>query len=68
MRVWFPLGPQLLAEAGTSAANRKERATARPAAATTGDEDATEEDSRTPATTARARKRADNKTQRRDTK
>ncbi len=40
---------------GPSAANRRERATARPTAATTEDEDATEEDNRTHARTAPAK-------------
>ncbi len=37
-----------------NAASRREAATARPTAATTGDEDGTEEDNRRPATTAPA--------------
>ena len=49
------------------ATNRKERANAKRRAATTGDEDGTEEDNRTPATTARATKRAGNRTQQPDT-
>jgi len=49
------------------AANRRERASAKPTAATTGDEDGTEEDDRTQPTTARATKRAGNRTQQRDT-
>jgi len=51
------------AGARANAANRRDAATARPAAATTGDEDETEEDNRPPATTAPATKRAGNKTQ-----
>ena len=49
------------------ATNRKERATAKRTAATTGDEDGTEEDNQPPATTAPATKRAGNRTQRPDT-
>ena len=49
------------------AANRKERATAKRRAATTGAEGDTEEDDRTQPRTARATKRADNRNQRRDT-
>ena len=40
---------------------------AAPTAATRGDRDGTEEDNQPPATTARAMKRAGNRTQRRDT-
>ena len=50
-----------------NAANRRERANATRTAATTGDEGETEGDDRTQPTTARATKRADNRTQRRDT-
>ncbi len=43
-----------MAQRLTNGANRKDAATARPTAATTGDEAGTEEDNRTPATTAPA--------------
>jgi hypothetical protein len=48
-----------------SAANPKERANARRAAATTGDEDEMQEDNRTHARTARATKRDGNRTRNR---
>ena len=50
-----------------SDASRRERANAKRRAATTGDEAGTEEDNRTPATTARATKRAGNRAQPPDT-
>jgi hypothetical protein len=46
--------------------NRRERANARRAAATTGETDGTEEDNQPPATTARATKRAGDRAQQPD--
>jgi len=59
----MPTLAQILREdAEANAANRRGRANARRAAATTGDEDGTETENRTPARTARATKRAGNRT------